>query len=85
MSNKFLPLLIAIHAEIKKMNRSDDDLWSRKDIADYLQCSPTQADRVIKHKHFPAAIRPPTSENGGHPRWIAREVKTFVKQFREIK
>ena len=79
------PILSGILQEIKKMNRNDDDLWTRANIAEYLQCSPNQADRVIRHKDFPAAIRPPTSENGGHPRWVAREVKKFVQQFREVK
>lgn len=78
-------ILSGILLEIQKLNRSDDDLWTRADIAEYLRCSANQADRVIRHKDFPAAIRPPTSENGGHPRWVAREVKKFVQQFREVK
>lgn len=40
---------------------------------------PGKADRLIRHKSFPAAIRLPTSENGGHPRWVAREVKKFLQ------
>ena len=52
------------------------DLWSHKEVAEYLKCTPRQvADRYAKIDGFPK----PAGPRGMHPRYLAKEVVAWVE------
>jgi hypothetical protein len=58
------------------------DLWSHKEVAEYLKCTPRQvADRYAKIDGFPK----PAGPRGMHPRYLAKEVVAWVDGQRERK
>lgn len=57
-------------------------LWSLKDIQDYLKASDSQAREIVAQTWFPRAIRPKIGTRRGHPRWKAIEVVEAVEKHR---
>lgn len=61
-------------------------LWTAEDVANYGRYSVhTVLNRITKLPDFPRAIKPPTSEKGGQPRWVGSEVKAWFAKHREAK
>ena len=80
-------LASAIGANIRPPIPVDIDIWSSKEIAEFLKYSETQVmNRIVCLPSFPCAIRLPTGESKrGNPRWEAQEVIEWAKKFKEKK
>ena len=50
------------------------ELWRVADVRAWLKCSRSTLYRYMARKDFPTATRPP---GGGHPRWLADEVRKW--------
>ena len=64
-------------AQLPKPIPIEHQLWSHKEIAEYLKASvKTVADQTVKRADFPKSIKPPLSPDSeeGRPRYYAREV-----------
>lgn len=73
---------------VKHINRTpvSVDLWSAKEIADYLKVGPRQvSERYAALPDFPAAIRLPAESGRGHYRWKASEVIAWAESRQETK
>lgn len=55
------------------------ELWAISDICAWAKLSRKTAYRIIYRPGFPTAIR----IDGGHPRWVADEVKDWFDAQRE--
>lgn len=71
-----------ISEQLERLNQHDDALWDVDDISRYIKAKSTTTKKLINHRHFPAPVKLPTSENGGHNRWVAGEVKRFCLKFK---
>lgn len=71
-------------AEAIKNSYMHKELWRIDDIADYLNCSRTQASsRYVCQPDFPAKIRLPNGEGYSHPQWYAHEVREWVSRHQQ--
>ncbi len=62
------------------MRYADDALWNYDDIAEYTHLGrQTVQKKIVTETGFPRAIRLPS----GGRRWIAKEVKDYLKRQRE--
>lgn len=66
--------------ELQKLNESKQEkLWKIEDIEVYCSMSRATVDqKIISCSDFPR----PISINNTHPRWIAEEVKSWMKRKR---
>lgn len=62
----------------------DIDVWSAKEVADYLKTSARQVvERYAPLTSFPDPIRLPNGRGGvGHPRWHARDIIEWVEKYK---
>lgn len=63
--------------------RSDDELWSREDIAAYAKLAPRSVRTLTMMPSFPKAVRLPSGRETGHPRYYKSEVIDWIKTHRE--
>lgn len=77
---------LAVLADIRASLQSqaaDGRLWSLEDLAWYFSASKDQVrKRVVTARGFPNPVKLPTTDNGGHPRWVPREVKAWAERQR---
>lgn len=75
-------LVGAIAAQIPRIP-IEVDLWSAKEVADYLKVGERQVtERYAALPSFPKAVRLPTPEGKrGHPRWYASEVIAWTRKW----
>lgn len=52
----------------------DKDIWYTKEVCEYLRLSPRTLDRIRKAGGFPRPLDIP-----GWPRWLAEDVKKWLK------
>lgn len=77
-----LEQLERITQQLERLNQGDDALWSIDDIAHHIRTQRRSAEVLTRHRLFPNPVRLPTTEKGGHPRWVAAEVKRFCLRFK---
>lgn len=78
-------LATALSARIRPVLPPEIDLWSGKEIADYLKVGARQVlERYAPLPSFPRAIRLPTPDGSkGQPRWKADEVIAWAERHQE--
>ena len=60
------------------------DLWDAKMVGAYLKVSPRQVtERYALLNGFPPAIRLPSQNGRGHPRWKALEIIAWAEKHQE--
>jgi predicted DNA-binding transcriptional regulator AlpA len=62
---------------------SDEDLWSREDIAKFTKLSERSVRTMTSLPSFPKAVRLPGASEQGHPRYYKHEVREWVRKHRE--
>ena len=78
-------ILLEILNELKSQRAVTSELWNANDIARYMRLSLSSIQsRVICQKSFPRALRIPTQNGSGGRRWYSREVKSWLRENRDI-
>lgn len=58
-------------------------LWNAAECAEYLRVAPRQfKERTSQIHTFPPAVRLPSDNGLGHPKWYAQEVIDWAKKYR---
>ena len=76
-------LASALAHHISRSIPIDVEIWTVKEIGDYLKVSPNKVvERYASLPDFPKRIELPNSSGGkSHPRWLAREVIRGVEGY----
>jgi len=80
-TGEILAALKAIHAELRAA-RVPDDLWTKDEVAAYLKCKRSKLETLMQKPGFPRPVRLPTSDNGGHPLYPAKEIRAWAMKWR---
>lgn len=54
----------------------ENKLWTKAEIAEFLNCSETAVRKIVKFEDFPSSV---SLWEGANPKWLEEEVRNWVR------